>query len=304
MESYLSPEALWASGLASRLRLVQANFADDQASTRRTYIIEEIERALKGVVPSKRKAYLDVLAEAFPIWQQTASGPAPASQPVGEVQETPEVLLQKLLAIAPQLSPETKAEFTRKLQQAGLAAAAAGGGLPELPPELQKKLGLPPGKQIDPERTLKMIVALSEFSLALDQLVWALWKQMAPKSTIRKEVEFSKLAGPYLAGDPEVSTQLLAQPLERTRKLIAGLLGAIGRAGSIYGKKHVARFAPEVIEDWAKIEKKWSESLELVCWRKYVQHAKEHATEPAIENEIQEAITKTAESLIMGRAAN
>lgn len=306
MESYLSEEALWANGLASRLRLVQANFADDQASSRRNFISEEIERALKSVAPSKRKAYLDALAEKFPAWQPAGgvSAPAPVTEQTG-APETPEALLQKLLALAPQLAPEMKMEFAKKLQQVGLAAATSGGGaLPELPAELQKKLGMSAGKPLDPERALKMLVALSEFSLALDQLVWALWRQMAPKSNIRKEIEFNKLAGPYLGGDPEVSTQLLIQPLERTRKLIAGLLGAIGRASSTYAKKHAGRFAPEVIEDWAKMEKKWSESLEQVCWRKYVQHAKEHATEPAIENEIQEAITKTAESLILGRAAN
>ncbi|MDB6122851.1 MAG: hypothetical protein JWQ71_1844 [Pedosphaera sp.] len=297
---------MWASGLASRLRLVQANFADDAAPTRQNFIAEEIERALKGVVPSKRKVYLSALSEKFPAWQQSTFSPSPVAAPTAApVQETPEVLLQKLLAVAPSLSPESKTEFARKLQQAGLAVTQNnGGGFPELPPELQKRLGLPPGKQPDPERALKMLVALSELTLALDQLVWALWKQMAPKSNFRKEAEFGKLAGPYLGGDAEVSTQLLNQPLERTRKLIAGLLGAVGRASSTYAKKHTARFAPEVIEDWAKIEKKWSESLEQVCWRKYVQHAKEHATEPAIENEIQEAIAKAAENLIMGRAAN
>ena len=299
---------MWATGLASRLRLVQANFADDQPATRQNFIAEEIERSLKGVVPSKRKVYLNALAEKFPAWQPSTESPAPVViQAAPAAEQTPEVLLQKLLEAAPRLAPETKAEFTRKLQQAGLATASSGGGgggFPELPPEVQKKLGMIAGKQLDPERALKMLVSLSELTLALDQLVWALWRQMAPKSNFRKETEFNKLIGPYLGGDPEVSTQLLNQPLERTRKLIAGLLGAVGRASSTYAKKHTARFAPEVIEDWAKIEKKWSESLEQVCWRKYVQHAKEHATEPAIENEIQESITKAAENLIMGRAAN
>ena len=46
MESYLAEEALWANGLAARLRLVQANFADDQASSRQAYIAEEMERGL------------------------------------------------------------------------------------------------------------------------------------------------------------------------------------------------------------------------------------------------------------------
>ena len=82
MESYLSEEALWANGLASRLRLVQANFADDQASSRHNFIAEELDRALKAVVPSKRKTYLNALAEKFPAWQQTGAAPLPVSVPV------------------------------------------------------------------------------------------------------------------------------------------------------------------------------------------------------------------------------
>src|SRR5882724_1436011 len=107
MESYLSEEALWANGLASRLRLVQANFADDQASSRHNFIAEELDRALKDVVPSKRKAYLNALAEKFPAWQQTGMAPLPVSAPVPvAAEETPDTLLQKLLAAASQLTPE------------------------------------------------------------------------------------------------------------------------------------------------------------------------------------------------------
>ena len=131
----------------------------------------------------------------------------------------------------------------------------------------------------------------------------SLWKQLAARSAIRKEADLLKLIGPYLAGDTEVSTQQVAQSLEKTRRLIAGLLGAIGRAGSTYARNHAARFAPDVIKDLALMEKKWSEGLEQVCWRKYEQHAKEYSTEAAIENEIQEGIAKAAENLVMGRGA-
>ena len=151
------------------------------------------------------------------------------------------------------------------------------------------------------ERAVKLLIMTTELALALDQLAWALWKQVAPKSTIRKESELNRLAGSYLAGDAEVSSSQLSQPLEKTRRLIAGLLGAVGRAGSSYAKKYISRLSPEMIEDWAKMEKKWNESIEAACWRKFVQQAKEHASEPAIEHEIQEAIAKAAENLILGR---
>src|SRR3989442_1556009 len=111
MESYLSEESLWASGLASRLRLIQTNFADDSPATppapRQNYIAEEIDRALKAVVPSKRKSYLGALAERFPAWQ--AGPPAPVGDPkAAAAPETPEDLLARLIELAPGLAPATR----------------------------------------------------------------------------------------------------------------------------------------------------------------------------------------------------
>jgi hypothetical protein len=297
---------VWANSLAARLRLLQANFADDKPEARQNYISEEVDRALKEIAPSRRKAFLEALAERFPAWQETKSvvvveakpgAPAPAL--------TPESLVSRLIELAPALPAETRAEFARQLQEVGLVIKErekSEAASMELPPEVQKKLGLSPGQAMNLDRAVKFLAATTELVLALEQLVWALWRQIAPKSNIRREADFARVAGPYLSGDPEMSTQQVTQLLERTRRLIAGLLGAVGRAGSAYAKVHVSRFSPEVIEDWAKMEKKWSESLEQVCWRKYLQQAREYGTEPAVEGQIQEALAKAAENLIMGRA--
>ena len=301
MESYLSEEALWASGLASRLRLIQANFADDPSAVRQGYITEEIERAIKPISPTRRKVYLESLAERFPAWEGVRSAPS-SDVKVGPTPLTPEELVARLVELAPTLSPEARTAFATQLQAVGLSIKEPANALLELPPELEKKLGLPPGKPLQVERAVKLLIITAEFSLALDQLAWALWKQLVPKSTIRKEVEISRLAGAYLAGDKEISTSQIGQPVEKTRRLIAGLLGAVGRAGSAYAKKYVARLSPEVLEDWAKMEKKFTESLEAACWRKFLQQSKDHASEPAIEHEIQEAIAKAAENLMLGRA--
>ena len=300
MESALSEESLWVRGLAARLRLIQANFADDSSSVRQGYLTEEIERALKPVSPTRRKAHLDLLAERFPAWEGVRSA-SRSDDKAGVAPLTPEELVARLIQLAPTLSPEARASFARELQGAGLSIKESADVFLELPPELQKKLGLPPGKPLQLERAIKLLVITADLTLALDQLAWALWKQLAPKSTIRKETEFNRMAGAYLTGDAEVSTAQLAQPVEKTRRLIAGLLGAVGRAGSTYAKKYTTRLSPEVIEDWGKMEKKWNESIESACWRKFVQQAREHASEPAIEHEIQEAIAKAAENLILGR---
>src|SRR5437899_1313173 len=169
MESHLSEEALWASGLASRLRLIQANFADDPSSVRQGYLLEEIERALKPVSPTRRKNYLDSLAERFPAWEGTRST-ARSDVQVGAAPLAPEELVARLVEIAPTLSPEARTAFAGQLQAAGLSIKESADAFLQLPPELQKKLGLPAGKPLSLERAVKLLALMTEFALALDQL--------------------------------------------------------------------------------------------------------------------------------------
>jgi hypothetical protein len=298
MESHLSEESLWASALAARLRILQTNFADDDPATRHGFIVQEIERALKGSVPEKRKVLLEALTTRFPGAQTVlAAGAAPAAS---AAPQSPEDSLARLLDVAPALSPAQRADFAERLQGVGLGAARSGGAF-ELTPELQKRLALEGKPAPEAERAAKTLAMLFDTVLALDQLVWTLWKQIAPKSMVRKESDFAKLSAEYLGGSKEVSTAQALQSLERTRKLVAGLLGAMGRAGATYARERARLFDPNAIEADARSEKKWNESLEFACWRKYVQLSKEYGAEPAIEKSIQEAMAKAAENLIMGR---
>jgi hypothetical protein len=298
--SHLTEEALWAGNLASRLRLVQANFADDSAATRHDYLHEEIERAIKDITPSKRRAHLEALRDRFPSWQ--GSQPSTAQLPIPAPVETPEDILSRLLDVSTTLSPEAKAAFSRKLQAAGFTInQGGGGGLPELSPEVQKKLGLAAGQQVNPERAIKLLVGLADMVLALDQLVWTLWKQRNAKSGLRKDRDVAKLIGPYLSGDTEVSTPVIADPLDKTRALIAALLGAVGRGAANFAAKHVARIGPDAIEDLAKLERSFMQSLEVTSWKKYRELFKEYCAEATLETEIEQAILKVAESLVQNR---
>jgi hypothetical protein len=306
MESQLSEESLWAASVAARLRTLQANFADDDAATRQTYLVEEIERALKGCVPEKRKALLEALADRFPSWQ-AAVVPEAAPTPAPAAPSTPGELLDQLLEALPGLTPEQRTEFTEKLAAAGLIKekekAVAAPGI-ELPAELQKRLGLPAGQSLGAERAGKTLALLLDMVLTMDQLVWTLWKQIASRSPVRRETDLARMSSEYLIGSQEVSTAQLIQGLERTRKMVAGLLGAVGRAGGAYARERSRLFDPTAIEADARSEKKWNESLEFACWRKYVQLCKEYGAEPVIEKGIQEAVVKAAENLIMGRPAS
>lgn len=290
-----------AGTLATRLRLIQANFADDPASERQGYLQEELERTLKDISPAKRRAVLQELREKFPNWQSSEAAPPQASAPAIN---TPEAALEKFLELSAGLTPEARVAFSRKLQTAGFNIVQSGGGaLPELSPEALRQLGLGAEQQPTAERALKLLVKLAEVVLALDQLAWRLWKQVAPKSTIRKETDFVKVIGPYLSGDLDTSTPVVVAPMEKTRRLIASMLGAMGPASSGFAKKHVSRFSPEAIEELARLEKKWNESLEFAAWRKYCELYKERSTEPALEIELQQAVTKAVEDLMRLGAA-
>jgi hypothetical protein len=297
MESHLSEDELWASGMAARLRLLQANFADDAPGMRQDFIIQEVEQSLKGCVPEKRRARLEALSQRFP------GGPgngvaAPAPSPAAPVPQTPDELLEQLLQAVPSLTKEERVLFAFRLQQAGLLPEVAGGTL-ELSPELLKRLGI---NSADPERAAKALGLVLEMALALDQLAWTLWRQVAPRSMVRKEGELQKLASEYLAGSAEVSTAQVQQTIERTRRLTASLLGAMGRAGGGFAKERARLFDPNAIKAVANSEKKMLESIEFACWRKYEQLCKEYGAEGAIEKSLQEAWVRATETIFSGRA--
>ena len=96
MEPHLSEESLWASALAARLKILQANFADDDAATREGYIVQEIEHALKGCVPEKRKTLLEALAVRFPSAPTSATVAAEAKA-FAQPPETPESLFERFM---------------------------------------------------------------------------------------------------------------------------------------------------------------------------------------------------------------
>jgi hypothetical protein len=297
MESHLTEEALWANAVGGRLRLLQASLADGEPKQREVFLAEELDRALQPVPPSRREACLRALEDLFPAWGgavTAAPGEAVASMP------TPEELIKQLEEAASGMNEAEREALLDKLRQAGLAPQHSQPGAAEAIPEFSKYFGFSDGTAPDLARQQKMILGLSAVFLALDQLVWTLWRQLNGKSMYRKEAEFGRLAGPYLAGDREVSSEQIRQSLERTRRLIAALLGAMGRSGATFAQKHSADLSPESIENAARIEKKAFEGLEAASWRKYRELYREYATEQTLESQIQRQFVLSAEELLRG----
>lgn len=308
MTAHLSDEALWAVGLGARLRMLQASFADDDAAARRDYIAEELEREIREIPASRRKAYLEALAERFPGWEN-ATVPAdelvPETAPI--VDSSPESLVRQLTALAGTLSDADRREMAERLQEAGFALtvtlSAAAQETDDIPAELQKKLSLDPNQALDRKRAMRLVAVLIDLVVTMDQVAWNVWKNLAPNSRVRRDPgpsgDLRKVAGPFLVGDPEVSTAQVTQLLDKTRQLIAGLLAAVGATGEAFARQYLTRFSPQSIKEAADAEPGFFIGPEQRCWRKYTQLFND-VSGVTIENEIANAIVKYTEDLIMG----
>lgn len=293
------PEArLWAERAAARLWMLQVSFADDPASTRHEYLVEEIERSIKDVAESRHSEYLSALMERFPGPERIDA--SYITPPEAEtVQRGPQEVADELVARLPEFSNEAKAALGRKLQALGLFVAPSRGI--ELPLELLGKLGMTPQEALDEERLIKLFTALLEIVVTLDHLIWNVWKNVAPKSSVRREQVSDnprRTIGRYLSGDREVATLQITQMLDKTRQLTAGLLSAIGPAGEIFARKHLEKFAPEKIR--AGVESKspgFISNVELKCWRRYVELAADLSGQ-AVEMQIVDGIVAYTEELI------
>lgn len=299
-----SPSAVSpAEALAARLRLISAGMADDDPDLRRNFLSDEIGRALKPLPPGERASLLRAVAEHFPTWglgEAEAQAPAPAVAP-NPADEPTAALVARLAARLGALKPEERASIAAELVAAGLPANT--GAVPAAQmAEFWRRFQIADDDGPHFERTLRLLGALAEVYMSLDQLVWTLWRTLDAKSPYKKEFEFAKLAGPYLQGDSEVSTDQIRQTLERTRKLIAALIGASARAAHDFGEEHNGLFSPEAIEGAAQPEKGFLGNLDAASWRKYKQLHSASGGVPQIEAAIQRAIARAAEDLMGGRA--
>lgn len=290
----------WAQQVAAKLRYVQADFTGMEKTQRQGFLTEEVERAIRDIVPNRRKDYLDALAGCFPLGEASSSLPAPEQQ---GPELTPEQLLEKLVEMAPLLPKRKVHEFGIKLQQAGYLALETTTLMDAPSPEFLKVFPLGEDKQVDLQRTFRLLQMLGEFYINMDKVAWNIWRAIASKSSLRKDTtpagDIRTLSSRYLTGDAEVSVAQIGQVVNRLRQLLAGVMTAIGPAGRSIARKQLARYGPDAIRDAANLEAGFFSSIEQKCWRKYTELAKD-LNEDAIEGELHEAIARYAEDLMRG----
>ena len=288
---------------ANRLRLIQADLSDESEDVRQQYLTDELERALASLVPAERTGFLDALAACFPTWdslvQRTDPGGDPATAPTDL--DDALALAERLAALAPGLPEDQRRAVAGRLRDAGLSAEGRAAWPEQAAAGLAARLGLEDSQPLDPARSVDALRIAIDCLLGLDQLMWATWRTLAPRSDLRGQGELAGSLTRFLAGDPDVPRGEVAAHVERMRQLTAALVSAVGQAGRQFAERHHERFAPEHVEEWARQDKKALESLAVACWRRYCALAGER--DPAtIEHEIQQQIAEAAEQLMRGVA--
>jgi len=290
----------------NRLRLIQADFADESDQTRRDYLCEEIEKVLATILPTEREEFLKKLLERFPTGSFAAKpaegGAEGESGSMGGESRLRNVdfLIQNLLEIIPTLSEEQKVIIDKSLQEVGLRRDVKLDDSVDLDKELRVKLQIKSERSLETKELVELGAMLVEFVLKLEPVVWNTWRTLSPRSTVRPQGALAKKIGQFLCKDAEVSNRSVDEDLKVLQKLIAAMITAVSRASGQFARRHLARFSPSEIAALVKMEPgSVFVSHEVKCWRKYVELA-ETLNEDAIDMEIRKAIVDYVESLTKG----
>ena len=288
----------------NRLRLIQVDFADQSDQTRTEYLCEEVERALKMVLPDERNEFLERLMARFPTVNVSAQpileerGAKVSSTMEVDNLRDPDFLIRSLLEIAPTLSNDQKKIVIKNLQEGELRPQIRQDYSDESVQKLKAKLQLDDGTSFDTNRLTELIILLVDFVYRLEPLVWNTWHKLSPRSNICPPGDLKNAIGQFIYNDSKVSQEQVDSGLKGLQRLVAAITTAVGRVGGQFAKSHLAKFSPSEISALVRMEhKSVFVSHEVKCWQKYVELA-DTLTEDTIETEIRKAIVDYVESLV------
>ena len=296
-DAALAEPGPWASSLGERWKYLQTSLAGETPQDRQVFLEEEMRRALQAVPAAKRGAYLDALAARYPNWEMAAVF---VNNPAKVARQTPDEVITSFLQLVPQLSGEQRENVKQKLAAAGLIVATPKPIDGEALTDLQAKLKLEPEDPVDAQRLGKLFAIYAEAMLILDQLAWNVWRNAAPKSSIRRDTTLGDLrtvTRKALTGDAAITPAQVQKQLEASRLLIAGLLAGLGPAGKNFSRRYQQFYTPDAIREVVRAEGGGKSDAHF--WKKYTELASQ-LSETVIEDDVQEAVVKYAEDLIRG----
>jgi hypothetical protein len=295
--------------LASRLRLVQAELADERPEVRQEQLDGEIERVLAAMQPAEREAFLRELMRSFPgengeaVKSSAVQAPAAPSGPTlpKEPGALADFVAEALLKNWGSLGAEQKKALTAKLTQGGVVAPSTGGGGGTLPEsvvrDLRGKLQLGSTESPDPARVSELAAMTVDFVMGVDRLVWGMWsRKISPMSAIRSTGPMQRFMREYVTGkiDPLQSGTGggPAGDMRRLLEMTVAVVSALGQAGTTFGDRFVSQYSPGAVEE--TVGEGGFRNKDAECWKKYKEVASK-LDRGAIDAEITQSIARFVE---------
>lgn len=291
-----------AEAIANRIRLIQVDFADDTPENRQAFLADEIERELADQTPARRRALLNELLERFPTWNAKMLSNQKESETDHDELAASSVpaLLDRLVELAPQMTSDDRLTVYVRLEQAGvITKQTCDGWSINTEQAVAEKLGFDQERPFDSDRALQLLAEQTGFISQIDKIVRATWQELSPRSTVASSKELMSIFERFATGDDDVSRSQVGDELERTRRLTAAMIAAIGRLGRVLAENLAREYSPAVLEQAARQDKRWHEGLEVAAWRLFKERS-EGLDEAELDREVRRLLVEYTESVARG----
>lgn len=287
-----------ADSTANRLRLLQIELADANEEERKEFLTREITGVLKSVLPDKRRAFLTELEHRFPTWELRSGGAGQSEAAPGRPEAPPEehdwtFFLNELLKAVEGLSDGERQKLIERLAAAGLAPRSEGEWPVGSAEELRSKLGIRDNQSLIPEQVVKLTVLLVELANGLERTIWKTWREIAPRSLIKKTGNLPKAMAESATGG---ETAHVKSQIDQLRSLIVGITNSVAFLGYKVADKYLNELSPEAIKRTVpdpgmfRREARWWEKYEQLAW----------GPRDTIDREVREMVHKATEEIIQG----
>jgi hypothetical protein len=285
--------------------MIQVDFADESEQVRQDYLCEEIERALKTVLPDERSGFLEGVKSRFSlagIFSEPPTSDKPETKRRSTVDkdmlDDPEFLVELLVKLFPELSAQSKDSVITGLQEGGIGLQSSGNYSEESLQQLQTTLQPDNAADLEAARIIALAGVLADFAVKLEPLVWNTWRNLSPHSNIRPSGNIKDIVKKFACADDGVTQEQVSEKFLELHQIITAMITAVGRAGDQFARHYLSKYSPSEISALVRLEPKGVlVSHDVKCWRKYQELASE-LTEALIEAQIREAIVECVKSLM------
>jgi len=275
MPPSVNGQALHASELAAKLRLLQAQLADAAPREREEALADTLEHSLKPLSASDRAVLTRELVELLRgAGSATSSGEAqrPTGGSVVQAPQEPKTAQQAANDLAERfttLSKDEQAALVQWLKDAGvIPAGPSGAALPgSVGIVARRAIGLSDSAPVDEARLAEAVASLSGIIRGLHGYVGPAWERLSPKDPRPIGKQMLRAYADFAAGQ-SVDAKAAAKEAEEFRLIALGMVAALAQLGRMVAADIISRYHPDAIRDGAGQGGLLTDKS-VVCWKHY-----------------------------------